>query len=157
MHTSTPLSLPELSAFHSWAMTNCPRTFQRLVRWRPRSLMRSCHRIMWSEKASSCMAKTSVFSQSIPLPNLSPPALELDVIRRLNTGSYAIIYLVREVLSSFSFEGMESNDTVTSHASVEYGHDFVIKCLSKANLDARALAAQMTEVIPIIPQFTGQC
>jgi hypothetical protein len=86
-----------------------------------------------------------------PTAQLEPPALELEVIKRLGTGSYAIIYLVREVLSRSSLEGIDSNSSDTSRASVEYGRDFAIKCLSKANLDAGALAGQMAEVIPNIP------
>jgi hypothetical protein len=52
----------------------------------------------------------------------------------------AIIYLVREVLSRFSFEGMGSSDTVTSSASVKYGRHFVIECLAKASLDGLCCA-----------------
>jgi hypothetical protein len=41
---------------------------------------------------------------------------------------------------------MELDDQVASRPSVEYGRDFAIKCLSKANLDGEALAAQKAEV-----------
>jgi hypothetical protein len=83
-------------------------------------------------------------------------AQELEVVRCLGIGSHAVVYHVREVLYRIPSEGTDSNGALISHASVEYGRDFAIKCLSKVNLDGQALAAQMTEVSTIIPQFTGQ-
>jgi serine/threonine protein kinase len=82
------------------------------------------------------------------------PAKEFEVVRRLGTGSYAVVYLVREVLyrPPPSEDGhtalmgpMELDGSVTS-LSVQYGREYAIKCLSKANLDEEALAAQMSEV-----------
>ena len=82
------------------------------------------------------------------------PAQEFEVVRRLGTGSYAVVYLVREVLSRpsyshdshMSLDGMELDDKASRRQSIEYGRDFAIKCLSKANLDEDALKAQMSEV-----------
>lgn len=82
------------------------------------------------------------------------PVQEFEVVRQLGTGSYAVVYLVREVLfrpvpsldSHMSIEGMELDDKLIGRPSVEYGREFAIKCLSKANLDEEALAAQMSEV-----------
>ena len=82
------------------------------------------------------------------------PAQEFEVVRRLGTGSYAVVYLVREVLSRpsyshdshMSLDGMELDDKASHRQSIEYGRDFAIKCLSKANLDEDALKAQMSEV-----------
>ncbi|KAH7909953.1 kinase-like protein [Hygrophoropsis aurantiaca] len=79
-------------------------------------------------------------------------AKEFEVIRRLGTGSYAVVYLVREVLSRsipsddghigvLDFDGPPKSKSYTT-----YGRDFALKCLSKANLDEEALAAQMSEV-----------
>src|ERR1700722_12232905 len=81
------------------------------------------------------------------------PANEFKIIRRLGTGSYAVVYLVREVLyhplpsedGHSSFLGSMDIDGKISPA-IEYGRNFAIKCLSKANLDQSALAAQMSEV-----------
>jgi serine/threonine protein kinase len=82
------------------------------------------------------------------------PAQEFEVVRRLGTGSYAVVYLVREVLSRpvpstdghISIEGMELDDNLTTRPSIEYGRDFAIKCLSKADLNKEDLAAQKAEV-----------
>ena len=91
---------------------------------------------------------------------------EFEVVRRLGTGSYAVVYLVREVLSRpvhsqdghISLDGMELDDKVSSLSSIEYGREFAIKCLSKANLDEDALAAQKAEVsifnFPLPPGHT---
>ena len=80
------------------------------------------------------------------------PAKEFQVVRRLGTGSYAVVYLVREVLSRpppsedghMSTIGQMELDGRPSETV--YGREYAIKCLSKANLDEEALAAQMTEV-----------
>ena len=82
-------------------------------------------------------------------------AKEFEVVRKLGTGSYAVVYLVREVLSRTlpSEDGhcgaLDLGDTSHSTSYVTYGRDFALKCLSKANLDQDALAAQMSEVSPI--------
>ncbi|KAF9237500.1 kinase-like protein [Melanogaster broomeanus] len=79
-------------------------------------------------------------------------AKEFEVIRRLGTGSYAVVYLVREVLSRTvpSEDGhcgiLDFGEAPRSKSYVTYGRDFALKCLSKANLDEDALVAQMTEV-----------
>jgi len=89
-----------------------------------------------------------------PTVDSEAPAQEFEVVRHLGTGSYAVVYLVREVLSRpvpstdghISIEGMELDDKLTGRPSIEYGRNFAIKCLSKANLDGEALAAQKAEV-----------
>lgn len=89
-----------------------------------------------------------------PTVDSEAPAQEFEVVGHLGTGSYAVVYLVREVLSRpvsstdghISIEGMELDDKLTGRPSIEYGRDFAIKCLSKANLDGEALAAQKAEV-----------
>ena len=81
-------------------------------------------------------------------------AQEFEVVRKLGTGSYAVVYLVREVLSRAqpSEDGhcgtLDLGDLTRSKSYVTYGRNFALKCLSKANLDQDALAAQMTEVSP---------
>ncbi|KII92140.1 hypothetical protein PLICRDRAFT_36930 [Plicaturopsis crispa FD-325 SS-3] len=87
------------------------------------------------------------------VPPPSPPAHELEVVRRLGTGSYAVVYLVREVLRRRqpSLEdlvgAMDLPDaSSTTSDDVIYGREFAIKCLSKANLDEDALASQLSEV-----------
>lgn len=79
------------------------------------------------------------------------PAKEFEVISQLGTGSYAIVYEVVEVLSRPppSDEGHTSllgSMELEGRCSWEYGRHYAIKCLSKANLDQDALAAQMSEV-----------
>lgn len=82
------------------------------------------------------------------------PAKEFEVIRLLGTGSYAVVYHVREVLSRkpLSEDGhsllgrMDMDDSSIRRPSVEYGREYAIKCLSKANLDEEALEAQTFEV-----------
>lgn len=91
----------------------------------------------------------SIPSVRPPLPEDEEPAGEFEVIRRLGAGSYAVVYLVREVL-------YRAPPSIDGHMSVEmddkprlsnvYGREYAIKCLSKANLDEEALAAQMSEV-----------
>ena len=82
-------------------------------------------------------------------PGIAP---EFEVIRKLGTGSYAVVYHVREVLSRPipSEDGhcgtLDLGDTPTS-SYVSYGREFALKCLSKANLDEDALAAQLSEVL----------
>lgn len=89
-------------------------------------------------------------------PSVEEPAQEFEVVRRLGAGSYAVVYLVREVLyrPPPSEDGhpatvgtMDIDDLSASrNPSTVYGREFAVKCLSKANLDEEALAAQMSEV-----------
>jgi serine/threonine protein kinase len=82
-------------------------------------------------------------------------AKEFQVVHKLGTGSYAVVYLVREVMSrppsnSVSDDGhlgiLDLDITPPSSQPIVYGRKFALKVLSKANLDAAALAAQLTEV-----------
>ena len=83
------------------------------------------------------------------------PAREFEVIKQLGTGSYAVVYLVQEVLSRpvHSEDGhmstigqMELDTTNKPVQQTVYGREYAIKCLSKADLDQDALALQMSEV-----------
>lgn len=79
------------------------------------------------------------------------PAVEFQVIKELGKGSYAVVYLVQEILSK---PDNYSNDHISTIGLMDldvpnstcYGRKFAIKCLSKANLDQDALALQMSEV-----------
>ena len=96
-------------------------------------------------------------SSTLPNPGHREPATEFEVVRRLGTGSYAVVYLVQEVIfrpapsedgHMSTIGSMEFSDdgTFVRNPETVYGRNFAIKCLSKANLDKDALAAQMSEV-----------
>lgn len=99
--------------------------------------------------------------RTVPVPNAPQiptsqlPAKWLEVVRKLGSGSYAVVYLVREVLSSPPFP-QDDDDTqlafvdnleldVPPRDPVVFGREFAIKCLSKANLNRDALEAQLFE------------
>lgn len=95
---------------------------------------------------------------TLPNPDHREPATEFEVVRRLGTGSYAVVYLVQEVLfrpapseddHMSTIGSMEFSDDgkFVRNPETVYGRNFAIKCLSKANLDKDALAAQMSEVM----------
>ncbi|KAH8993472.1 kinase-like protein [Lactarius akahatsu] len=86
------------------------------------------------------------------VPDHQEPATEFQVVRKLGTGSYAVVYLVREVLSrsppsedDHFYPGgrLELDDVSVSRSPpTEYGREYAIKLLSKADLD---LVSQLTE------------
>ncbi|TBU29583.1 hypothetical protein BD311DRAFT_266257 [Dichomitus squalens] len=93
-------------------------------------------------------------SSSEPRVDHDEPAKEFEVVRKLGTGSYAVVYLVREVLSRpqssddghvAAFGRMDLDDGSYGNQSTEYGREYAIKVLSKANLDEDALTAQLFE------------
>ncbi|KAI6040249.1 CAMK/CAMK-unique protein kinase [Pisolithus marmoratus] len=125
----------------------------------------SCHSS--SSTIEDVLAPGDFIGEGIPLQGhpLTPPpvavelqdnsaglATEFQVIRRLGTGSYAVVYLVREVLSRTmpSEDGhcgvLDLADTPSNKSYVSYGREFALKCLSKANLDEDAVIAQLSEV-----------
>ena len=84
------------------------------------------------------------------------PAKEFELSRLLGTGSYAVVYHMREVLArklisedDHSLLGPMDFDDSSSQCSVEYGREYAIKCLTKANLDEEASEAQTFEVSSI--------
>lgn len=84
-------------------------------------------------------------------PQPSDPAPQLEVIGRLGSGSYAVVYLVKEVLarpspSDDAHISIGPFDLDAHPPQTVYGRKYAIKCLSKANLDDEALNAQLTEV-----------
>lgn len=99
--------------------------------------------------------------QRVPISSSEPrvdddePAKEFEVVRKLGSGSYAVVYLVREVLSrpqpsddghAITIGRMDLDDGSPGNQSTEYGREYAIKVLSKANLDEEALEAQLFEV-----------
>ena len=68
-----------------------------------------------------------------------PPAMNLQVVRKLGAGSYAVVYLVREILDPLSEHALPSG-------SDRLGREYAIKCLRKGGYDADTLDAQMIEV-----------
>ncbi|KAF8868082.1 kinase-like domain-containing protein [Infundibulicybe gibba] len=113
------------------------------------------HRQSWSAKSPSVHSLQSATIEDVLAPGdvvhqhglfLGEPirlvsaadshlAVEFEVVRRLGTGSYAVVYLVQEL-----------DGQLLSRPDTVYGSKYAIKCLSKANLDDEALAAQMSEV-----------
>lgn len=154
--SSAPLPLPSSSSLRP-----------RLPSTRPASAR---HSTSGSSTIEDVLAPGDFIGEGILLQDhhirLSPPpvshdstdfglANEFEVVRKLGTGSYAVVYLVREVLyrAQPSEDGhcgtLDLDDATRSKSYVTYGRDFALKCLSKANLDQDALAAQMTEVSPV--------
>ena len=92
------------------------------------------------------------------------PSKVFQIMRRLGAGSYAVVYLVQEVLrlgeqddEVYESDGADLDMSVDSHDRDEvcvdkeqkgnlYGRKYAIKLLSKVNLDKEALDAQMFEV-----------
>ncbi|EKM53963.1 uncharacterized protein PHACADRAFT_257482 [Phanerochaete carnosa HHB-10118-sp] len=93
------------------------------------------------------------------------PANVFRVVRKLGAGSYAVVYLVQEVLGMGDCEeddrdcesdGADLDMSVDGHdrdvacvrkevKSRKNGREYAVKLLSKANLDEEALSAQMLE------------
>ncbi|GLB37279.1 putative protein tyrosine kinase [Lyophyllum shimeji] len=100
------------------------------------------------------LGPAAAVASSSGTPDHEEPAVEFQVKRRLGHGSYAVVYLVQEVLSRpqpsedghMSTIGMMELDN-QSPTEIVYGREYAIKCLSKANLDEEDLAAQMSEVM----------
>ncbi|KAF5388844.1 hypothetical protein D9757_005661 [Collybiopsis confluens] len=86
-------------------------------------------------------------------PDYEKPAMEFEVVKRLGAGSYAVVYLVCEVLyrpppsdDGHAVGALELEETTRLRPKTVYGREYALKCLSKVNLDEDALAAQMSEV-----------
>ena len=101
-------------------------------------------------------------AEHAPAADHQEPATQFEVVRKLGSGSYAVAYLVREVLSRSSpseddhiYPGgrLELDDASISRSlPTEYGREYAIKLLSKADLDEEELVAQLTEVsyVPLL-------
>ena len=88
---------------------------------------------------------------------LNVPSIKFEVVKALGTGSYAVVYQVRQILSGYPpptedlspISAVNFDDFPSSPSSVRYGREYALKCLSKADLDKDALSAQMFEVCPL--------
>jgi hypothetical protein len=96
------------------------------------------------------------FAEHVPAVDHQEPATEFEVVRELGTGSYAVVYDVREVLSrsppsedDHFYPGgrLEFDDvSVSQSPPTEYAREYAIKLLSTADLDEEELVAHFTEV-----------
>jgi serine/threonine protein kinase len=86
--------------------------------------------------------------------DLKAPSIKFEVVKALGTGSYAVVYQVRQILSGYPpatedlspISAVDFDDIPSFPAPVRYGREYALKCLSKADLDKDALSAQMFEV-----------
>lgn len=84
-------------------------------------------------------------------------ARRLEIVRKLGSGSYAVVYLARAVLWDPEVDGVDptnggddndddDNDGLEFGGGVVYGQEFALKCLSKHNLSDELLEVQRFEV-----------
>ena len=98
-------------------------------------------------------------AKHVPATGYQELAKEFEVVRKLGIGSYAIVYHVREVLhcsppseDDHIYPGgrLELDDPSPAPRSprsvTEYGREYAIKLLSKADLDEEELVLQLVEV-----------
>ena len=86
--------------------------------------------------------------------DLNTSSIKFEVVKALGTGSYAVVYQVRQILSGYPpltedlspISAVNFDDIPSSPAPVRYGREYALKCLSKADLDKDALSTQMFEV-----------
>ena len=90
--------------------------------------------------------------------DLNATSIKFEVVKALGTGSYAVVYQVRQILSSYPpqtedlspISAVNFDDFPSCPAPVRYGREYALKCLSKADLDKDALSTQMFEVRPLL-------
>jgi hypothetical protein len=94
-------------------------------------------------------------TERAPVANNEQVALEFEVIRKLGTGSCAVVYLVREVLSRSSpsednhiypFGHPDLGNSASTRPETKYAREYTIKLISKADLDEEELLSVLTEV-----------
>lgn len=79
--------------------------------------------------------------------------IQFEVVRQLGYGSYAIVYLVKEILYEPDhgngdhdlFPHVEEEDGAMVHEKTVYGREFALKCLSKRNLTDDQITVQKFE------------
>lgn len=71
---------------------------------------------------------------------------EVEVVRVLGTGTYAIVYLVREVLYDPYKDSSKDQTFDDYQEEIEYGKEYALKCLSKKDLSDELLLVQRSEV-----------
>lgn len=67
---------------------------------------------------------------------------------RSGYGSYAIVYLVKEVLYDHSEDDLPNGDDesyISKSQQIVYGREFALKCLSKRNLSEEQITVQKFE------------
>lgn len=83
------------------------------------------------------------------------PAVHLQVVRKLGTGSYAVVYLVKEFSRGRSLSGHHEWASLKSSRisipmppsiDIQYGRDFAVKCLPRASLSPEELEIQIFDV-----------
>ena len=69
-------------------------------------------------------------------------------IRKVGSGSYAVVYLARQILyDPLDDESYDPDDDLDgAPRQVVYGKEFALKCLCKHNLDEELLQVQRFEV-----------
>lgn len=80
---------------------------------------------------------------------IQQPARRLEIVRKLGSGSYAVVYLARALLWDPEVDGVDSEDGeagIEFGAEPVYGQEFALKCLSKHNLSEDMLQVQKFEV-----------
>ena len=93
---------------------------------------------------------------SAPRHGEHPPATHFEVVRKLGAGTYATVYSAKEILSKtlvsnesvpHGQEAREDNAVSCMRKTYiyQYGREFAVKCLSKANLSPEELDVQMFE------------
>jgi hypothetical protein len=86
--------------------------------------------------------------------DLNTASIKFEVVKALGTGSYAVVYQVRQILSGYPpptedlspISAVNFDDIPSCPAPVSYGREYALKCLSKVDLDKDALSTQMFEV-----------
>jgi hypothetical protein len=80
--------------------------------------------------------------------NATVENLKLEIIRKVGSGSYAVVYLARQILYDPSEDESWDPDDYTDGGpqQVTYGKEFALKCLCKHNLDEDLLHVQRFEV-----------
>lgn len=87
-------------------------------------------------------------------------ARRLEIIRKLGSGSYAVVYLARAVLWDPDVDGIDSEDGEAGlefGQEVVYGQEFALKCLCKQNLSDELLEVQRFEVSLRAVPFSYSC
>ncbi|KAG8927843.1 hypothetical protein FRC02_007707 [Tulasnella sp. 418] len=79
-----------------------------------------------------------------------PPAHQLQVVRKLGAGSYATVYLVKEIVGRTLIPSPHNDEELSDSSDsvryrYQYGREFAVKCLSKYGLSPEELDVQMSE------------
>jgi len=99
---------------------------------------------------------TTTSTSSPQSPFRSPDdGIQFEVVRQLGYGSYAIVYLVKEILYEpdhehgdhdlFPHHDEEDGDGTMIQEKTIYGREFALKCLSKRNLTDEQIRVQKFE------------